>query len=146
MSFTDYATVVADSGSVLQTQMAQRIKDGWQPFGQPLLVTPNLSRSFQIMQVVVKGTGGGDGSSASVDTLEGVTDTGKALMKAADAAAGRTAIGAGTSSLKVGNAATDAKAGNYAPKSTDISDATDIGKKILVAADAAAVKTLLGIS
>ncbi|EHT99668.1 hypothetical protein CKS_1690 [Pantoea stewartii subsp. stewartii DC283] len=81
-----------------------------------------------------------------MDTLEGVTDTGKALMKAADAAAGRTAIGAGTSSLKVGNAATDAKAGNYAPKSTDISDATDIGKKILVAADAAAVKTLLGIS
>lgn len=33
----------------------------------------------------------------SVDTLDGATETGKSLMKATDAAAARTAIGAGTS-------------------------------------------------
>ena len=36
---------------------------------------------------------------ATVDTLAGATDTGKAVMKAASAAAARTAIGAGTSSF-----------------------------------------------
>ena len=33
---------------------------------------------------------------ASVDTLGGATEVGKAVMKAADAGAARTAIGAGT--------------------------------------------------
>ena len=43
------------------------------------------------------GTGGGE--AATVDTLQGATDTGKELMKAEDAEAARTAIGAGTSSF-----------------------------------------------
>lgn len=51
----------------------------------------------------------------TADTLSGATATGKAVLKAADAAAARSAIGAGTSSLKVGTAATDAKAGDYVP-------------------------------
>lgn len=56
----------------------------------------------------------------TADTLSGATATGKAVLKAADAAAARTAIGAGTSNLKVGTAATDAKAGNYAPAWADV--------------------------
>ena len=67
--------------------------------------------------------GDGSGGSASVDTLEGATTTGKAVMKAADAAAARTAIGAGTSNLVVGTGATQAKAGNYTPTSTEVSNA-----------------------
>ena len=39
------------------------------------------------------------GSPASVDTLEGATDTGRALMKSESAEAARAAIGAGTSSF-----------------------------------------------
>lgn len=39
----------------------------------------------------------GAGSAASVDTIEGATETGRSLMMAADATAARTAIGAGTS-------------------------------------------------
>jgi len=66
---------------------------------------------------------GSSGGSASVDTLEGATTTGKAVMKAADAAAARTAIGAGTSNLVVGTGATQAKAGNYTPTSTEVSNA-----------------------
>ena len=38
-------------------------------------------------------------ASASVDTLAGATDTGRSLMKATDATAARTAIGAGTSNF-----------------------------------------------
>ena len=41
----------------------------------------------------------GGGEPATVDTLDGTTDTGRALMKAANAAAARDAIGAGTSSF-----------------------------------------------
>lgn len=54
-------------------------------------------------------------SAPTVDTLSGATATGKAVLKATDASAARSAIGAGTSSLKVGTAATDAKAGDYVP-------------------------------
>lgn len=49
----------------------------------------------------------------TADTLSGATTVGKAVMKAADAAAGRTAIGAGTSSVVVGTGATQAAAGNH---------------------------------
>lgn len=66
---------------------------------------------------------GSSGGSASVDTLEGATTTGKAVMKASDAAAARTAIGAGTSNVVVGTGATQAKAGNYTPTSAEVSNA-----------------------
>ena len=69
------------------------------------------------------GDGGGSGGSASVDTLEGVTDTGKSVMKAASPATARTAIGAGTSSLALGTTGTTAKAGNYTPTSAEVSNA-----------------------
>lgn len=63
-------------------------------------------------------------SGVSAITVADITDstvTGKALMKAVDAAAARTAIGAGTSSLVVGTSATQAKAGNYVPTSAEVS-------------------------
>lgn len=59
----------------------------------------------------------------TVDTLTGATATGKAVMKATDATAARTAIGAGTSNLAVGTTAITAKAGNYTPTSTEVSTA-----------------------
>jgi hypothetical protein len=65
-------------------------------------------------------------------------------MTAADAAAARTAIGAGTSSIVVGTGAGDAKAGNYQPTAANISDSTTVGRSILTAADAAAVRTASG--
>lgn len=87
---------------------------------------------------------GGTGSVTSAQITD-ATATGKAVLTAADTTAARQAIGAGTSSLKVGVAATDAKPGDYKPASADISDASDIGKQILTAKDAAAVKALLGL-
>lgn len=63
------------------------------------------------------------GTPPTVDTLSGATSTGKAVMKAVDATAARTAIGAGTSSLIVGTSATQAKAGNYTPTSAEVGTA-----------------------
>ena len=140
-------------------------------------------------------------------SITDATATGQALITAADAAAARTVIGAGTSSLALGTTGTTAKAGDYAPawgeitskpttfapsahthvwadltdkpttfapiigsgaaqavagndpRLTDarvplthnqaastISDSTTIGRGVLTAADAAAVRTLLGIT
>lgn len=63
------------------------------------------------------------GAAPTVDTLSGATATGKAVMKAIDATAARTAIGAGTSNLAIGALVTNAKAGNYVPTSAEVSTA-----------------------
>lgn len=72
------------------------------------------------LDVLFEGAGG---VAPTVDTLSGATATGKAVMKAVDAAAARTAIGAGTSSLAVGTTAATAKAGNYVPTSAEVAAA-----------------------
>jgi|GEM_PF-3052361 len=48
------------------------------------------------------------------------TATGRSVVTAADAAAARTAIGAGTSNLTLGSTSTTAKAGDYAPTKADV--------------------------
>lgn len=52
-----------------------------------------------VEEVYIDGLPSGGGSEATVDTLSGATETGKALMKASDASAARSAIGAGTSNF-----------------------------------------------
>lgn len=54
-------------------------------------------------------------AAATVDNLGGAGTTGKAVMKAANEEAARTAIGAGTSNLTIGTTADTAMAGNYTP-------------------------------
>lgn len=78
--------------------------------------------------------------------ISDATATGKTLLTATDAAAARAAIGAGTSGLKIGSTATDAKPGNYKPAAAEISDASDIGRQILTAKDADAIRTILGLT
>lgn len=93
------------------------------------------------------GPAGADGSGATSIAAADITDSttvGVNLITAADAAAARTAIGAGTSSLAIGTTSTTAKAGNYAPASTDISDASTVGKSVLTAADAATARSVIG--
>jgi hypothetical protein len=86
--------------------------------------------------------GGGTITSASITDA---TATGIAVLTAVSQAAGRTAIGAGTSSLALGTTSSTAKAGDYAPASTNISDATTVGKALIVAASQAAAQTALGL-
>jgi hypothetical protein len=105
MAYTDYSTITADSPEELATRLNEGIADGWQPYGAPVCITlQQVSKSFRLMQAVVKGSpdGGGGGGGPDEITADDITDataTGKAVLTGADAAAARTAIGAGTSSF-----------------------------------------------
>jgi hypothetical protein len=67
--------------------------------------------------------------------LTDATATGRSIVTAVDAAAARTAIGAGTSSLVIGTAAGTAKAGDYVPTKAEVGlsnvdNTSDINKPI----------------
>lgn len=87
----------------------------------------------------------GDWKPTSTDITDAST-VGRNVLKATDTAAARTAIGAGTgnSNLAIGTTSTTAKAGDWKPASTDISDASAVGQSVLKAADAAAARTAIG--
>lgn len=72
------------------------------------------------------------------------TSVGRSVVTAANAAAARTAIGAGTSSLAVGTAATDAKAGNWKPAAADITDASTVTRSLITATSATAARAAIG--
>lgn len=74
-----------------------------------------VSRTLGTHNVHLRGLGGGGGDEVEV-TSEDITDSttvGRAVLTATDAAAARTAIGAGTSSLVLGSGGTQAAAGNH---------------------------------
>lgn len=79
---------------------------------------------------------GGDVSAADITDS---TAVGRAVLTAADAAAARAAIGAGTSNVVVGTAATNAKAGNYTP---DIAGVTGLQAALDLKATVAALALL----
>ncbi|QLF83533.1 minor tail protein [Gordonia phage RedWattleHog] len=60
------------------------------------------------------------GHTHAATAISDSTVVGRSVLTAADAAAARTAIGAGTSSLTIGTTGTTAKAGNYVPAWTEI--------------------------
>jgi hypothetical protein len=62
----------------------------------------------------------GGASSVSAAEITDATETGRAVLTAADQAAARTAIGAGISNLALGTTSTTAKAGNYVPAWADV--------------------------
>lgn len=95
----------------------------------------------------------------TADSITDATTTGKNVLKAADQAAARAAIGAGTSNLTLGTTGTTAlagntplltigtttaKAGNYQPTAANITDATAVGRSVLTAADANTARTAIG--
>lgn len=90
--------------------------------------------------------GGGGEVEVTSDNITDASDVGKAVLTAADAAAARDAIGAGTSDLEIGTTATTALAGNTTiPAAATWEDIS--GKPAFVAegADAAAARTALGL-
>ena len=108
MAYTDYSAVQARNITDLAAFVTAAIADGWQP-----LAAPTLADDGTLVQALIKGA-----SSAGEVTSEDITDAttvGRSVLTAADEAAARTAIGAGTSSLAIGTGATEAKAGNYTP-------------------------------
>ncbi len=122
----------------LGQEITSALAGGLVPFGN---IEPIGSDEYGVVFVAGASSGGG---SVSVDDITGATTTGKALMKAADAAGARTVIGAGTSNLAIGTTSTTAKAGDYQPAAANISDASAVGRSVLTAADAAAARSAIG--
>lgn len=104
------------------------------------------------------------GGTVTVANISDATTVGRSVLLAADGPAIRSLIGAGTSSLALGTTASTAKAGNYIPTwaeitskpttfapsahthtASQISDASTIGRTILTAVDAPAVRTAIGV-
>jgi hypothetical protein len=79
-----------------------------------------------IIQDLQEGAGGGGASTVTVANITDATTVGRSVIKAVDAAAARTAIGAGTSSLALGATAATAAAGNHVHAANTIT-ATAIG-------------------
>lgn len=76
-----------------------------------------VSRTLGTHNVHLRGLGSGGGDEVEV-TSEDITDSttvGRAVLTATDAAAARTAIGAGTSNLALGTTSSTALAGDYVP-------------------------------
>lgn len=71
------------------------------------------------------------------------TPVGRDLLMAASALAARGVIGAGTSSLVLGSVAGTAKAGDWLPSSTNITDSTSTGRAVLTAVDATAARAAM---
>lgn len=97
-------------------------------------------------------------STVTASQITDATVIGRTVLTSADAAAVRTAIGAGTgtSNLVIGTTAGTAAAGNdsrlsdartptaHTHTAANISDSTTIGRTVLTAVDAAAVRTAIG--
>lgn len=81
------------------------------------------------------------GGTILADAITDATTIGKSVLRATDAAAARTAIGAGTSNLAIGTTASTAKAGNYVPAWADVTSKPAV---IAAGADAAAARTAIG--
>lgn len=80
----------------------------------------------------------------TADNITDATPTGRNVLRAASASAARTSIGAGTSDLVIGTTGTTAKAGNWNPAASNISDSTAVGRSVITAADATAARSAIG--
>lgn len=136
MAITAYKVLTGNSQDSLESLVNKAIAEGYQPHGTPTF------NGMHMAQAVIKGTADGGGSADAKVTAADITDAtdvGRNVLKAANGAAARTAIGAGTgnSNLAVGTTATDAKAGNYVPTSAEVANGLKV-KAQLVAVTAIA--------
>lgn len=122
----EYVVVMRDGMSTLEAQCTALKAAGYAYYGSPCEVG---GLPVQVMikgnMPIEQGAGGGGGSGGTIVAAD-ITDAtavGRNVLKAADQGAARTAIGAGTSNLAIGTTNTTAKAGNYAPSSTEVGNA-----------------------
>lgn len=94
----------------------------------------------QPVVVVFEGDGGGGGGTITAGQITDSTATGRALIRAADAAAGRAALSLGSAAT---SASTDFAGASHTHPASAISDSTVAGRAVLTAADAAAQRTAL---
>lgn len=100
---------------------------------------------------VVVGTGAADAKPGdwepTVNDIKNLSAVIASLLNSTNPETARAAIGAGTSNITIGTDSTQAKAGNWKPATEDISNASDIGKAVIKAANVAtALQALTGNS
>ena len=88
--------------------LSEQIADDYQLYAAPTSMDDNQG---MLIVTLYKGTIG----SVAVDDITDATTVGRSVLTAADAAAARTAIGAGTSNLVIGTTSDTAMVGNYTP-------------------------------
>ena len=103
-----YTVIMGNGVSDLVGRVNNIISDSVQPVGGPVRVGSSV---MQVMGTITASGGGGE-TTVTSDDITDATTVGKGVLTAADAAAARTAIGAGTSNLTIGTTATTAMAGN----------------------------------
>ncbi len=113
---------------------------------KPVLDTPITAFELERIEAAIQAAQA-LAESHPATTISDSTTVGRSVLTALTAAAARAAIGAGTgnSNLVLGTTAGTAKAGDYQPASTNISDSTSVGRGVLTAATAAAIRALLGL-
>lgn len=111
---------------------------------QTALDAKQVAGSYATSSDLTTGLAGKANSSHTHTTsqISDATTTGRAVLVATDAAAARSAIGAGTSNLQLGTTSSTAKAGDYVPTKADVGlsnvdNTSDANKPISTATQAA---------
>ncbi|HHA2772109.1 TPA: head fiber protein [Stenotrophomonas maltophilia] len=119
MALDDYTILVSDTPEGLTAKVKAAAAAGLLPFGSIAVDVSQKHFAQAMVKGDVAGGGGGGGGGGTLPiTADNITDAsavGKQVLTAADQAAARTAIGAGTgtSNLAIGATATTAAAGNH---------------------------------
>ena len=103
-----YNVIIGFDTADLKSKVNAAISATQQPIGGPVVRGDAL---IQVLATITEAGGGGDVTVTSAQITDATT-VGKSVLTAANAAAARTAIGAGTSSLTVGTTGTTAMAGD----------------------------------
>lgn len=131
MAITAYKVLTGNSQDSLESLVNKAIAAGYQPHGTP------TSDGRHLSQAVIKGSAdAGGASSVTAASISDASDTGRSVLKAANPALARTAIGAGTgnSNLAVGTTAADAKAGNYVPTAAEVANGLKVKTQLVAVA------------
>lgn len=123
----EYKVVERYSTTTIEKQLEVLLNDGWDLYGIPFQLGKNPVQAVKKGDIpVVSGISGAGGTGSEEIFAIDISDStivGRSVITAADAAAARTAIGAGTSNLALGTTGTTAKAGNYVPTSAEVAAA-----------------------
>lgn len=130
-----YNVIIGFDAADLKSKVNAAISPTQQPIGGPVV------RGDALIQVLATITEvGGDSGDVTVTSAQitDATTVGKSVLTATDAAAARTAIGAGTSSLAIGTTSTTAMAGD---KFAQGSAVPNVGSQTVSGEDASSVAT-----
>ncbi|ASR80652.1 minor tail protein [Arthrobacter phage Piccoletto] len=117
MSPSDKAKLDAAATAATGSTLVLRDAAGRAQFATPAAAGDAATKGYVDGQVATRAAASHTHAASEISDS---TTVGRSLMTAADAAAARTAIGAGTSSLVIGTTGTTAKAGNWFPSFADV--------------------------